>query len=77
METNVSGTSSFVHYYVLLSDVWASQCTACWQVIAFSQDCKELLAKELLAAETEHACMGKKPTVTISESAETEGTAAR
>ncbi len=72
METNVSGTSSFVHYYVLLSDVWASQCTACWQVIAFSQDCKELLA-----AETEHACMGKKPTVTISESAETEGTAAR
>ncbi len=72
MGTNASGTGRFVQYYVLLSDVWASQCTTCWQVIAFSQD-----RNELLAAETAHACLGKKPTVTISESAETEHTVAR
>ncbi len=52
----MSEESSFVRFYVLLAGEWATQCSKCWRVIAYSRD-----ENALAAAEAAHECLAKKP----------------
>ena len=48
--------TSFVRFHVLLTNEWATQCTTCWKVIAFSPD-----QRALALAEDSHQCRAGAP----------------
>ncbi len=64
--------AKFVRFHVLLSDLWASQCTSCWQVIAFSQN-----RSELSLAESVHGCLSNEPIITTPQDTGEEQAAAK
>ncbi len=53
----------FVRFYVLLSNLWASQCEQCGQIVFRQQE------NELPLAEASHKCLTKKPSANTSGSA--------